>query len=459
MRYVIAILAFFLAFSATAANKKKTRSRTRTQKQAQVRSKSKSKSKKAKPKVTAKAKPKPKPKVEPTPITFEQIDYYIKRFATQGLHRAGSKIDKRTARVLENFLKKDGLKVTMESFTFRRPVSGGGMVSMKIDKINSRIMPGMPYLSSPSTGGTNRRAPLGFVGEDGKIPVIHIYVTPASANAKLRATSLKRFKDAVASGRYPAVIGVTQGGYSGLIPLMIDLSKKYKTPAILLSSALGNFVEIYAEINNPVTYRTTIRYENSKAYNLIATIEGSDPKLKPLVILTSRSSWWSAAAERGTGIAAWLAVAKRMSQVQPRRTLLFVSTTGQEFFSLGLKKFLAAHPELVNNAYGWIYIGANVGTKPVPHFVIQGSSRRMRRLVYRAFEDNNLEHIRWAEGKNALIPPLNQAYQNTDHSLIIAATNNKCFRMTCDKWPSNVNIEVTLSFAKALVQIVQELSN
>ncbi len=105
MRYVIAILAFFLAFSATAANKKKTRSRTRTQKQAQVRSKSKSKSKKAKPKVTAKAKPKPKPKVEPTPITFEQIDYYIKRFATQGLHRAGSKIDKRTARVLENLLK------------------------------------------------------------------------------------------------------------------------------------------------------------------------------------------------------------------------------------------------------------------------------------------------------------------------------------------------------------------
>jgi len=443
MRYLIIALSFFLAFSATAANKKKSKSRVKTQKQAQV-----------------KPKPKPKPvvKVKPTPITFEQIDYYVKRFSTQGLHRSGSKIDKRTGLLLEHFLKKDGLKITREPFTFRRPISGGGMVSMKIDKINSRIMPGMPYLASPSTGGRNRRAALGFVGEDGKIPVIHIYVTPASANAKLRATSLKRFKDAVASGRYPAVIGVTQGGYSGLIPLMINLNKKYKTPAILLSSALGNFVEIYAEINNLVTYRTTIRYEKAKAYNLMSTVTGTDPSLKPLVIVTSRSAWWSAAAERGTGVAAWLATAKRMAQVHPKRTVIFVSTTGQEYYSLGLKKFLATHPNLVSNAYGWIYIGANVGTKPLPKFVIQGSSRRMRRLVHRAFEDNNLENIRWAKEKKALVPPLNQAYQHADHSVIIAATNNKCFRMTCDKWPSNVNIEATLSFSKALAQIVQELS-
>ena len=395
---------------------------------------------------------------QPVAITFDQIDDYIKLFATQGMHRSGSKIDKRTALILKRHLRQAGLKVSLEPFTFKRPISRGAMLSMKVDKINSRMMPGMPLLNSRPTGG-NIRGLLGFVGEDGKIPVIHIYVTPGSANAKLRAVSLKRFKDAVASGRYPAVIGVTQGGYAGLVPLMIDLKKHYKTPAVLLSSALGNFVEIYAEINNPITFRTQIRYETAKAYNIIATVPGRDPKLKPLIVVTARSAWWYAAAERGTGVAAWLAVAKQIASIHPKRTVVFVSTTGQEYYLLGLKRFIKEHPSLANNAYGWIYIGANVGTKPSPHYIIQGSTRKIRRLVNRAFEDNGLVRIRWVDASPVLVRPLSNFFGKSNQSVIIAATNNRCVRMTCDKWPSAVNIEATLSFAKALDKIVRKLSS
>jgi len=456
---LVVALSFFTVTVTVAKTNPEKKNKASTVKKAATKKTHTKKSDPKKPATTTAAAKPPVIPQPPEPITFDEIDDYVKRFATQGLHRAGSRIDRRTAKVLQQTLKRGGLKnVVLEKFTFKRPISRGAMISMKIDKINSRMMPGMPYLGSRSTGGMSRRAELGFLGQDGKIPVMHLYVTPSSATPRLRAKSLRQFKEAVASGRYPAVIGITQGGYTGLLPLMVDLDQKYKTPAILISSSFGNFVEIYAEINNPVTYRSGIRYEHAKAYNVVAKVEGSDPQLKPLVVVTSRSGWWTVAAERGTGVAAWLAVAQRVAKSKPKRTVIFVSTTGQEYYSLGLKRFLRANPNLETNAYGWIYIGANIGAKPKPHYIVQSSSRQMRRMAERAFEKNGVEKIRWIDRAMSLVKPLGDAYAHSQHSLIIAATNNRCYRMTCDKWPSAVNVDATLAFAKSLNTVIDKLA-
>lgn len=402
----------------------------------------------------AKAEP-PKPPAET--ITYDQVDQYVKHYAGFGMHRAGSPIDRRTASWIKKTMKKDKLNVSVETFTFRRPVSRYAVVSMKIDRINSVILPGMPLFNAKPTN-QKISANLGFVGQKGTVPVIHIYVTPGAGNAELRAKSLKEFKDAVMSGDYKAVIGVTQGGFAGLVPLAIDLNKHYNTPAMLMSSEIGNYAEIYAEINNPVKFLTRLKFENTKADNIIGKIQGTDPKLKPIVVVAPRSAWWYAAAGRGTGIAAFLSAAKALAAVPHKRTIIFVSTTGQEFYSLGLRKFLDTHPNLVKNAYSWIYIGGNIGTKPVPHYILQGSSRSMRRLVHRTFEQYDIQHLRWIDSSQVVLPTLATAFNDSDHALIVAATNNRCSRMTCDKWPSNVNMEATLSFSKALTALLQELS-
>lgn len=397
------------------------------------------------------------PKLPAEKISFDQVDGYVKYYAGFGLHRAGSRIDKRAANWIKKTLKKGKLTVSVEQFTFRRPVSRYAVVSMKTDRINNVILPGMPLLNAKPT---NRQitAKLGFVGQKGMVPVIHIYVTPSSGNAKLRAKSLKEFKDAVKSGDYKAVIGVTQGGYAGLVPITIDLNQHYKTPAMLMSSEIGNFAEIYAEINRPAKFLTRLKYENSKAQNIIGTIKGTNPQLTPIVVVVPRSAWWYAAAERGTGIAAFLSAAKALATVPHKRSIIFVSTTGQEFYSLGLRKFLETHPTLVKNAYAWIYIGANIGTKPVPHYIVQGSSRSMRRQVYRTFERYGVQHIQWLDSSPVILPPLTAAFNHSNHAVIIAATNNRCARMTCDKWPSNVNVEATLSFSRALMALLQQLA-
>lgn len=411
-----------------------------------------------------KSKKKSDPKAQPEPqlppaetITYEQVDKYIKYFAGLGMHRAGSKIDRRAAHWIKTRFKRDKLEIQVEPYTFDRPVSRYAVVSMKIDRINSVILPGMPLLNAKPT---NRpiKTKLGFVGQDGTVPVIHIYVTPQSGNAKLRAKSIKEFKDAVKSGRYKAVIGVTQGGYAGLVPLAVDLNKKYDTPAMLMSSEIGNFAEVYAEINNPVKFLTRMRYKKSKVENIIGIIKGTNPKLTPIVVITPRSAWWYAAAERGTGVAAFLSAAKALAKVPHLRTIYFVSTSGQEYYSLGVKKFMETHPQLSKDAFAWIYVGGNIGTKPVPHYILQGSSRSMRRMVHRALNRFGIEHLKWIDSSPVLLPPLKEAFDESDHAVIIAATNNRCARMTCDKWPSNVNVEATLKFSKALTALIEQLA-
>ena len=400
----------------------------------------------------------PQPQVSPVDtITYEQVDKYVKYYSGLGHHRAGSKIDKRSAIWIKNTLKRDKLDVSVETYTFDRPVSRYAVVSMKIDRINSVILPGMPLLNSKPTN-TSIKTKLGFVGQDGTVPVIHIYVTSSSGNNKLRAKSIKEFKDAIESGRYRAVIGVTQGGYAGLLPLSIDLNKHYKTPAMLMSSEIGNYAEIYAEINTPVKFLTRINYKKATVDNIVGIIKGTNPKLAPVVVVAPRSAWWYAAAGRGSGVAAFLSAADALAKVPHLRSIYFVSTSGQEYYSMGVKKFLKKHPNLKEKAYAWVYIGGNVGTKPVPHYIVQGSSRRMRRIVHRAFRESGVNNLRWLDSSPIILPALNQAFDNSKHAVIIAATNNRCERMTCDKWPANVNIEATLDFSKAMTLLIQQLA-
>jgi hypothetical protein len=397
-------------------------------------------------------------KAKDASIDARQIDRSIKYFAQLGMHRCGTNIDTKTKNWIKKRFEKYGLEVSEEPFTFRRPISRTAMISMKVDRINSRILPGMPLLNAVPTGERSISGQLGFLGQYGKIPVIHLYVTATSGTTQVRAKSLRQFKAALASGRYRAVVGITQGGYSGLVPLNIDLSRRYKTPAMLLSSTIGNYAEIYAEINNPIRFKTQIAYEESTGYNIIGKVLGSDSQAKPIVIIVPRSAWWYAAAERGTSVAAMLAAAKVLAKQPLKHTLYFVSTTGQEFYSLGLRKFLSAHPDLVKNAYAWIYLGANVGTNPKPDYIVQGSSRRMRRLVHRIFDEHDIKQVRWLHQPKAILSPLRKPFLHSDHAVIIAATNNRCDRMTCDKWPSAVNVKATLAFTQSLIQMLHYLS-
>jgi hypothetical protein len=109
------------------------------------------------------------------------------------------------------------------------------------------------------------------------------------------------------------------------------------------------------------------------AANVVTSIGGQDSALPPLVIMTPRSGWYRCASERGGGIACWLEVMRALRSSQPRRSILFVASSGHELGHLGINAFVERRPGIVRNSNGWMHFGANIGAATQPGNRLQAS--------------------------------------------------------------------------------------
>ncbi len=76
----------------------------------------------------------------------------------------------------------------------------------------------------------------------------------------------------------------------------------------------------------------------------------------PTVITVPLTSWFTAAAERGSAIAVALEVAINLSKIMP---ITVIGTTGQELDAYGVRRLVAAQPTL--EAYAILHVGSAVG--------------------------------------------------------------------------------------------------
>lgn len=107
---------------------------------------------------------------------------------------------------------------------------------------------------------------------------------------------------------------------------------------------------------------------DAKGQNVIARRRGIG---KTICVSTPKSGWFTCAGERGTGIAAWLALAKLLSST--KADLLFVATSGHELNNLGQKFFLDARAPSPDSVRFWLHLGANIAVSDVS--VTQGIMR------------------------------------------------------------------------------------
>jgi hypothetical protein len=68
----------------------------------------------------------------------------------------------------------------------------------------------------------------------------------------------------------------------------------------------------------------------TKAFNVMTVVPGTDKGLAPLVVMTPRSGWWWCASERGGGVACWLEIMRTISAGAPARDVVFVASSGHE---------------------------------------------------------------------------------------------------------------------------------
>jgi hypothetical protein len=98
-----------------------------------------------------------------------------------------------------------------------------------------------------------------------------------------------------------------------------------------------------------------------QAWNLIARLDRG--ALQTLVISTPRSGWFTCAAERGSGLAVWLWLAKWLARTRPGVNVELLATSGHEYVYLGGEHYLAEAAPPPARTKVWVHIGASAAAR------------------------------------------------------------------------------------------------
>jgi hypothetical protein len=96
------------------------------------------------------------------------------------------------------------------------------------------------------------------------------------------------------------------------------------------------------------------------AFNLIARLDRGAPK--DLILSTPRSGWFGCAAERGSGLAVWLFLARWLAKSNHGVNVELLATSGHEYDYLGGEHYLAEAPPPARTKL-WTHIGASAAAR------------------------------------------------------------------------------------------------
>lgn len=103
------------------------------------------------------------------------------------------------------------------------------------------------------------------------------------------------------------------------------------------------------------------RGDRRPAFNLIARLDRK--AAKTLVISTPRSGWFGCAAERGSGLAVWLWLARWLARANHGVNVVLLATSGHEYEYLGGERFLAEAAPSPADTKLWVHIGASAAAR------------------------------------------------------------------------------------------------
>jgi len=288
----------------------------------------------------------------------------IAQYASQGAHRTGTISDDADAAWLvahaQAVTKGAAARITIQRSNFpmvRRDILAASITIETQEGTWSA--PGVPlYDCAEYTDIEGVTGTLGHAGEDCDIAVVE-YSTAALADAA-NAPDLMLARN---SSRHKAVIAIyvpPQQFEDGLALINADsylncfgkptlqIQTKHRLPlqAALKQHASGHVVACMSDTQ-------------TEAANVSIEVQGTDPNLSPIIVLTPRSGWWSCAVERGSGIAAFIEILRAVASSQPKRTVLFVALTGHELGHLGNSRFWDQRPGFLQNAYICFHLGSS----------------------------------------------------------------------------------------------------
>jgi hypothetical protein len=306
-----------------------------------------------------------------SPDLQSRIAHTIHAYEEQGAHRTGTKVDENSGDWLAAEVRKTGLTPSRETFQISRvdPVTA----SISID---GRRIEGIPLFDGSFTGPSGIAGSLGVLGTDAPIGLTEGAPNTAGAGP---------IGEARRQSRHRAIVFITRGGRPGLCPSNADrFLNPFGPPVLQVSSEEADALNDAAMRGSEVTLFAQVKRTPAEAFNVIASVRGTNRVLPPLVVMTPRSGWWSCASERGGGIVCWIELMRAMRGFKPARDVIFVASSGHEIGYRGIEIFTERRLALVKGSRAWIHLGANIGAAQQPGNTVQASDDEMETMLANA---------------------------------------------------------------------------
>ncbi len=373
---------------------------------------------------------------------MDRIGKIIGAYDRQGIHRTGSDVDRASADWLAGEYAAIG--VTPERSTYRLDRIDVAAATAMVDGATLEGLPRFDGGTTGSDGLTGRLAPIG-----GDAPI---------GLAKSDPRSTPEVEDIRRDGPHRAIIQITDGGRAGLCPINADsFTDPFGPPVLQVSNEHALLLEKAAADAATVSITIDIARTATTSDNIVGRIEGRDPSLAPLVVMTPRSGWWSCASERGGGLLVLLEIMRTLNNATPDRPVIFTANSGHELGHLGLDHFIEENDGIVPRAHCWIHLGANFGSAVDGKAKLQASDETLMELCRAKMRD--------ACAPPELETPLGQrpggeARNIYDHGgrYVSLLGENGLFHNPDDHWPDAIDVDKTARLAKAFSDVAVALS-
>ncbi|RAK53985.1 hypothetical protein DJ017_05340 [Phenylobacterium soli] len=278
------------------------------------------------------------------PLSGAALYADVKAYAALGEHRTGTAGDQACTAWLERALKREGYAVERQGFDY--PVFDLEAATVTVDGAS---VPAFP-LWTPAAGQASAR--ITAEPARGAIAVLRF---PFGTGHALEVSQAwrKPVEAAIAAGA-SGVVAVTENPLGELVAFNCA-PKQPAWPVPVVAVAARSAALLATGSEGRISIAGAMR--QGRAENLVARRPGTG---KPLIVSTPKSGWFECAGERGSGIAIWLGLARRLAATD--RNLVFMAASGHEFDGYGGHLFaehLAPGPA---EARGWVHIGANVAS-------------------------------------------------------------------------------------------------
>jgi hypothetical protein len=300
------------------------------------------------------------------PLAADSLLHDLARYASMGPdHLTGSPDETATQDWVAQQLTNAGLQTGSEAYTFLRFAPQAVSLTVSGAPVGALA----PRFYSGTTPAAGITAPLVYAGlgsaeEDaragvaGKLEVITVPMVDDAVAPSLDTA----FSAAQAAGAV-GLIAVTQGAQD--YPVQEDIDSRQgeqRLPTVFLGKRTGAGVIAAAQSGPAATLTLTAAVGSGCDRDVYGLLPGADPS-RYLIVGTPTSGFDPAAAERGSGVAIFLGLARHYAAMPPSRrpyTMVFVATSGHEVGFLGLPLFMQVHPAWFAGAQAYVHLGASI---------------------------------------------------------------------------------------------------